>query len=202
MESTVQARSEQVEMPINYFWSVTDESLPFAGSAFGNPFIFPPPSATRTAPPSNYPKGTFPCWDNTAQEWVIKQDYRQIALWDKKTGQSVVSQTVELQDGLTDVAPNSKYDVWNEETQSWVKDQEKEDSEKVAERIRYRSAEVAVATDQIDQLNDIVEYVDGEEGDEYKALLKAWRLYRTKLNVMKINDLSVKFPDRPKMIGE
>ena len=106
MENT-KAASEQIALPVNYFWSTTDPALPFSGSAMGNPFIFPPSNATRVPTKESYPKGTYPCWDYKKNDWIPRPDYRQIPLWNKQTGVPEISSTIDCPPYLTDVPPTT-----------------------------------------------------------------------------------------------
>ncbi len=89
-----QARSEQTVLPINYYWNPTDPALPFSSAAPGNAFLFPPSNATRLPVPTEFPKGTHPCWDPENSRWVILPDYRQVRLWDKASAQEIFSSTI------------------------------------------------------------------------------------------------------------
>lgn len=197
------ARSEQITLPINYYWNITDPALPFSSSAIGNPFIFPPSNATRLAIPDVIPQGTHPCWNVDAQEWELRTDYRRVRLWDKATGEEIFSSTIDCPANAIDIEPMSRNAVWDETEQTWVVDQARENEDIIAERTKRKTAEIAVASDQIDQIQEVVDILDpGEDLTTYSALLKEWKQYRAKLNLLKPTDLTAVFPVKPKLLGD
>lgn len=196
---------EQIELPINYYWNISDPMLPFVSSAPGNPFMFPPSNATREAPPPSYPKGTYPCWNPDIQNWSLLPDFRQVRLWDKSTGQEVFSGTINCPSTAIDVPPPSEYCTWSDETSEWVKDQERENASIVAQRQKKKASELTVASSQIAQIDEIVivlEEDDPDSAEPYSALLKEWKTYRAKLNLFKPEKLETDFPKRPKTLEE
>ena len=197
------AKSEQIPLPINYYWNPTDPDLPFSSAAPGNPSLFPPGNATRKPVPTEYPKGTFPCWDVEKQDWWLLPDYRQTRLWDKATAQEIFSSTISCPATAIDVQPPSVNAVWSDDENVWVIDTEKEEASIVAERLKKKVSELSLASSQIEQLEEIVDDLDdGEEKDFYAKLLKEWKQYRAKLNLFKHADLKAVFPTAPKQLGD
>lgn len=204
MEQTARGQ-EQITLPINYYWNIADPMLPYVSSAAGNPFMFPPDNATRIAPPSEFPKGTYPCWSPDAQNWVLLPDYRQLRLWDKKSGQEVFPGTINCPSSAIDVAPPSQYCSWDDEKNEWVKDQTREDADLVNQRTKKKASELTVASKQIDQIDEIVIVLEEDDPDSaapYSALLKEWKTYRARLNLFKPEKLDTDFPKRPKLLEE
>lgn len=201
MEST--ARSEQITLPINYYWNITDKALPFTSLAIGNAFIFPPSNATRLPIPEIIPPGTHPCWNVDAQDWELRADYRKVRLWDKATGEEIFSSTIDCPPEAIDIEPTSRNAVWNETEQTWVVDQVRENEDVIAERTKRKTTEIAIASDQIDQIQEVVDILEpGDDLTTYSALLKEWKQYRAKLNLLKPADIKATFPVKPKLLGE
>ena len=197
-----QTTDNLIPLPLNYFWNPTDPDLPYATSGYGNRFPFPPANATRTPVPSSYPKGTWPCWDWGTEQWVFKADMRQARLWDKETGQEIYSSTISIPEGSTDIEPGFKYSIWDEENQTWLRDTAKEQSVTIEDRATKKAEELGIAKDQIEQLGEIVDYL--EESDEdyqhYVSMLKAWCAYRARVNLLKPEKLDTPFPARPETL--
>lgn len=195
--------NNQIEMPINHFWNTTDPALPYSSSAPGNPGLLPPSNATRDAPPKEYPVGTHPCWDYMNLTWAVRSDYRQVRLWDKETATEIFSSTVNCPTGAIDVEPPAKFAKWDERESKWVVDEGKIQAEKVAERQKKKSIALNEASNQIEQLEEVIEYLDGDDSSkEYEDLLKLWKQYRAKVNLIKTDKADVVFPEAPKKLGD
>lgn len=194
--SNKEVSQASVTRPMNYFWDYNDPAMPYVGAALGNPFLVPPPGATRTPPPTDYPKGVCPCYDMATDGWYLRADYRQIPVWNKQTGLRALCTTVDLPPELCDVGPTSEYDVWSEEEQHWVRDETKAQEGLIKERTDKKTKELADATLQVSVLTDIVELL-GDAGKDYADQLLAWRLYRAKLAIFDPTNLDAPFPERP-----
>lgn len=192
-----------IPMVTYYCYSPLDPSYPFLTTILGNPGLIPNNSTDKPIP-SDYPKGTFPCYDIENDRWVIKNDYRQITLYNKTTGLVEASPTIDLPPYLTDIKPKTKYDKWDEENNCWITDESKLNEDKINELKQKRSTELQLAKDQIEQLTEIVDCLDSSDEDYnyYYNLLKEWKTYRAKLNILKIENVNVKFPNKPAIIGE
>ena len=97
-----------------------------------------------------------------------------------------------------DVAPETQWDVWN--GSRWVLDEKAKYEYDLNELQKEKNRLVNLAKDQIEQITDIIAEIGEEE--PWVSALKEWKSFRVKINLIKVTNLDVKFPQRPETIEE
>ena len=122
---------------------------------------------------------------------VSEEDY-QAALTAREAGKPF-----EFIDGKITVyekCPGEFYE-WNSNTKTWTLNQEKKDAATIAGNEAQKSSLLANAKEQIDILTDELDLELAEDINVTKARLKAWKIYRVKLN--KVDTANLVWPVAP-----
>lgn len=128
--------------------------------------------------------------------WVLVEDLRGITAYNKQTKQSeVIISLGPLPIELTIIAPTSQFDVWSEESVSWVKDAQAEKEAALVAATAKRSSLLAEANQYIAVLSDAVDLGMATEAevDSYNE----WRRYRVELTRLDLTIYPVNFPKKP-----
>lgn len=179
-----------------YLYDTKDPSFPLFDKLPSPGWI--PYNGTNAMPPSDIPNGMIPCFDPDKKDWVLFRDFRKVDLWDIKTKEKVISTTVKAPEGVVDVAPETQWDVWN--GTRWVLDEKAKYEYDLNELQKEKNRLVNLAKDQIEQITDIIAEIGEEE--PWVSALKEWKSFRVKINLIKVTNLDVKFPQRPETIEE
>lgn len=92
-----------------------------AGDAYIPPHTGLPANCTTIAPPETK-AGFVAIFDEETQQWDVVEDHRDEAVYDTTTRQQLyITEPGALPAGVTPVAPESDFDVWD--GQQWVKDE-------------------------------------------------------------------------------
>lgn len=126
--------------------------------------------------------------------WALVDDYRGETTYNKQTRQPVVIDALgELPVTLTLIPPASQFDVWNEQTQSWVKDEAQEDAWQIQQAQAQRQALMSEASQEIAVLVDALDpTIIGDPSDDDQVKLIAWKTYRVELSKI---DQQPTYPD-------
>ncbi|MDU7778711.1 MAG: tail fiber assembly protein [Aeromonas caviae] len=131
-----------------------------------------------------------------ADGWMLVDDHRGQTAYDKQTRQSVsINQLGELPPELTLLPPGSQFDVWDEATGAWVKDDAAELAYQRQQAEAQRSVLMAEANQHIAILADAVEL--GMATQEEQAAYTAWRQYRVQLSRQDIIQQPIEWPAKP-----
>lgn len=131
--------------------------------------------------------------------WALVDDFRGVTAYNKQTKQSdVISVLGPLPADLTLVPPTSQFDVWNEESGSWVKDAQVEQDWLTQQATYLRSALLGEAGNEIAALLDALDPdVISDPDDSVQAKLLEWKQYRAALAVIDCAIHPVLWPAKP-----
>lgn len=131
--------------------------------------------------------------------WVLVDDLRGTTAYNKQTKQSeVISSLGPLPIELTLIAPASQFDVWSEESGSWVKDAQAEQDWLTQQATYKRSALLGEASNEIAALLDALDpEVISDPDDAVQAKLLEWKQYRASLAVIDCTAHPVQWPSKP-----
>ena len=131
-------------------------------------------------------------WDG--EKYYLDYDFRGQTVYKKETGEAVKVETVgALPDDLTEKEYPGEFYDWG--GADWVLNQEKKDAATVAANEAQKSTLLAHAKEQIDILTDELDLELAEDINVTKARLKAWKIYRVKLN--KVDTANPVWPEKP-----
>ncbi|MBP7546369.1 MAG: tail fiber assembly protein [Corallincola sp.] len=131
--------------------------------------------------------------------WVLVDDLRGTTAYNKQTKQSeVISALGPLPSELTFIAPTSQFDVWNEESDAWVKDSQAEQDWLTQQAVYQRSVLLGVAGNEIAALLDALDPdVISDPDDAVQVKLLEWKQYRAALAVIDCTTHPVQWPVKP-----
>lgn len=131
--------------------------------------------------------------------WALVYDLRGSTAYNKQTKQSdVISALGPLPAELTFVPPTSQFDVWSEESGSWVKDAQAEQDWLTQQATYQRSALLGEASNEISALLDALDpEVISDPDDAVQAKLLEWKKYRADLAVIDCTTHPVQWPVKP-----
>ncbi|MFP7409872.1 tail fiber assembly protein [Aeromonas veronii] len=141
--------------------------------------------ARLTGPTSKAPAGF--CWilssDGADNDWELTEDHRGKIAY-KKTSAMAMEITLigPIDPAFTLLAPVSIYDRWNEDTQRWERDQEREQQAALATAQSEQSSRLASADHQIAIIKPAVD--GGYAKPEHTQLLADWQRYRYELTLV------------------
>lgn len=171
--------------------SIADESPLQSG-------VYLIPAKATVIKPQEYGDYEIPVFENGS--WIIKKDYRGVALYSKDTGEVIyagLGQTLEDLGATLVERPDDTY-VWDESTENWVKDETRtlaklrnEINCVVSELMESANLKISIYQDSYDL---------GIASDSEKLLLKAWKEYRVMLNRIPLQETyprSVIYPTLP-----
>ncbi|MGL4754676.1 MAG: tail fiber assembly protein [Aeromonadaceae bacterium] len=129
--------------------------------------------------------------------WVLVEDLRGTTAYNKQTKQSeVINSLGPLPIEITLIAPTSQFDVWSEESVSWVKDDQAEKEAALVAATEKRSSLLAEANQYISVLSDAVDLGMATEAEVESY--NEWRRYRIELTRLNLTIYPVNFPKKPK----
>lgn len=131
--------------------------------------------------------------------WTLIEDLRGTTAYNKQTKQSeVISLLGPLPAELTLVAPTSQFDVWSEESGSWVNDAQAEQDWFTQQAVYRRSALLGEAGNEIAALLDALDPdVISDPSDSIQVKLLEWKQYRAALAVIDCTIHPVQWPAKP-----
>lgn len=131
--------------------------------------------------------------------WALVDDLRGTTAYNKQTKQSeVISVLGPLPSELTLIAPASQFDVWDEESGSWVKDSQAEQEWLTQQAIYQRASLLGEASIEIASLLDALDpEVISDPGDAVQVRLLEWKRYRAALAVLDCSIHPVQWPAKP-----
>lgn len=131
--------------------------------------------------------------------WALVDDLRGNTAYNKQTKQSeVIGVLGPLPSELTLIAPSSHFDVWSEESGSWVKDSQAEQDWLTQQAIYQRSALLGEAGNEIAALLDALNPdVISDPDDAAQVKLLEWKRYRAALAVIDCSTHPVQWPTKP-----
>ena len=138
---------------------------------------------------------------NQALQWngsdyIVIPDYRGQTFYNKENGAPVeIKHVGALPENLTDQPQPSQLYEWDNKAKKWILNQSKKDAADIAEIESKKSSLLAHAKDQIDILQDELDLDLAEDINVTKARLKAWKIYRVKLN--KVDTANPVWPEVP-----
>lgn len=126
--------------------------------------------------------------------WVFVDDYRGQTAYHKQTRQPIVIDTLgSLPVILTLIPPTSSFDVWNEQEQAWVKDEDQEEAWLIQQALAQRQALMSEASQEIAVLVDALDpSIISDPSDDDQVKLIAWKTYRVELSKI---DQQPSYPD-------
>ena len=156
------------------------------------------PAMATTTQPQEYGDYEIPMFEGGV--WIIKKDYRGVALYSKDTGEVIyaeLGQTLEDLGATLVERPDDTY-VWEESVENWVKDETK-----VLDKLKNEITNITAKLMEIANLKISIyqdSYDLGIASDKEKLLLKAWKEYRVLLNRIPLQETypkSVLYPTLP-----
>lgn len=131
--------------------------------------------------------------------WALIDDLRGTTAYNKQTKQSeVIGDLGPLPSELTLIAPTSQFDVWSEDSGSWVKDAQAEQDWLTQQATYQRSALLGEASNEIAALLDALDPdVISDPSDSVQAKLLEWKQYRAALAVIDCTIHPVQWPAKP-----
>lgn len=116
--------------------------------------------------------------------WVLVDDYREQTAYNKQTRQPVVIDHLgELPVTLTLIHPESSFDVWDEQGNGWVKDEEQEGGGLTQQVQAQRKMLMSEASQEIAVLVDALDpAIISNPSDDDQVRLIAWKAYRVELS--------------------
>lgn len=132
-------------------------------------------------------------------EWVLVDDLRGKTAYNKQTRQSTVIDSLgSLLSEFTLIAPKSLFDVWDEESGSWIKDAQAEQVQLTQQATSQRSALLSEASIEIASLLDALDpdVTPNPVSGTHEKYLK-WRSYRAELATIDCAVHPVQWPDKP-----
>lgn len=116
--------------------------------------------------------------------WALVDDHRGSVAYDKVSRQpSVIDQLGPIPDVLTLIAPQSNFDVWDNELVMWVKDLAAEQAWQVEQATYQRQALMSEASQEIAVLVDSLDSsIINDPSDDDQVKLIAWKTYRVELS--------------------
>ncbi|MGN5159964.1 tail fiber assembly protein [Aeromonas dhakensis] len=131
--------------------------------------------------------------------WVLVDDWRGTTAYNKQTRQSEVISTLgPIPFELTIIAPTSQFDVWSEESGTWVKDAQAEQDWLTQQAIYQRSSLLGEASIEISALLDALDpAVISNPDDAVQAKLLEWKQYRASLAIIDCSVHPVQWPSKP-----
>jgi hypothetical protein len=134
--------------------------------------------------------------------WIFTVDNRGKKAYEKQTGiASIIVNLGELPSDLTLIPPSSQFDVWDEHSGTWVRDQKAEQQAALAIAQQEQSLRLTTASQQIAILKPAV---DGNYAKpEHTQLLADWQRYRYELTRVPEQSgwpESPQWPDQPETI--
>ncbi|MEH8118418.1 tail fiber assembly protein [Aeromonas allosaccharophila] len=132
-------------------------------------------------------------------EWVLVDDLRGTTAYHKLTKQSeVITLLGPLSSELTLISPSSKFDVWSEESDNWVKDHQAEQDWLTQLSVNKRSSLLGEAGNEIAALLDALDpEVISDPDYTVHAKLLEWKQYRAALAVIDCSVHPVQWPAKP-----
>ena len=126
--------------------------------------------------------------------WVLVDDLRGKTAYNKLTRQPVFIDALgSLPDSLTLASPQSKFDIWSEADNAWVKDEALEDAWLIQQAQSQLQSLMSEASQEISVLVDALDPAiisDPSDGDQVKLI--AWKTYRVELSKI---DQQPSYPD-------
>lgn len=131
--------------------------------------------------------------------WALVDDLRGTTAYNKHTRQSEVISTLgPIPFELTIIAPTSQFDVWSEESGSWVKDAQAEQDWLTQQATYLRSSLLGEASNEIAALLDALDpNVISDPDDAVQSKLLEWKQYRAALAVIDCAAHPVQWPAKP-----
>jgi len=152
-----------------------------------------PACAFLDAPPASEPGKTIV---RQGDHWILVADYRGQTAYDKQNGAaSEISELGEVPETQTLVAPSSRFDVWDEEREIWVKNIEAESNWQRQQAETQRNMLMVEANQQIAILADAVDL--GMATDAEQAAYTAWRQYRVLISRLDLTQQPIAWPPKP-----
>ena len=129
--------------------------------------------------------------------WALVNDHRGQTAYLKQTGaETVIAEIGEMPTTLTMLAPQSRFDVWDEPASVWVKDSAAEQQSLTTQAKQQKTALLAKATSMIAPLQDAVDM--GMATPEEETSLLDWKRYRVELSRVDVAKHPVTWPAAPK----
>ncbi|MGL4349550.1 MAG: tail fiber assembly protein [Aeromonas veronii] len=135
--------------------------------------------------------------------WELSEDHRGEVCYDKETGQQVtISELGQIPSNLTDKAPSSKYDEWNEEKSAWVFNADKAAAEQEASVQAELSRRLKIVREQKVMLAEAVDGGWSDDPEHDKALLTEYKKCEYQLNKVSSQPGYPEHVEWPLMPGE
>lgn len=115
--------------------------------------------------------------------WELSEDHRGEVCYDKETGKQVtISELGQIPSNLTDKAPSSKYDEWNEEKSAWVFNADKAAAEQEASVQAELSRRLKIVREQKAMLSEAIDGGWSDDPEQDKSLLTEYKRCEYQLN--------------------
>lgn len=116
--------------------------------------------------------------------WELVDDYRGQTAYHKQTRQQIIIDELgPIREILTTTPPTSPFDVWNEQSQEWIKDVTQEELWLIQQAQSQRQALMSEASQEIAVLVDALDpAIIGDPNDTDQVKLIAWKTYRVELS--------------------
>jgi len=108
---------------------------------------------------------------------------------------SVITEIGVIPDNLTLQEPQSPFDIWDDQTGTWVKNAAAEQQSMTAQAQQHKTAQLAVASGMIATLQDAVDLAMATPEEE--ASLLDWKRYRVMLTRIDVSAHPITWPISP-----
>lgn len=131
-----------------------------------------------------------------AEGWCHREDHRGITAYQKLSRvPSVITEIGVIPDNLTLQEPQSPFDIWDDQTGTWVKNAAAEQQSMTAQAQQHKTAQLAVASGMIATLQDAVDLAMATPSEE--ASLLDWKRYRVMLTRIDVSAHPITWPISP-----
>lgn len=136
---------------------------------------------------------------NDNGEWRLVDDFRGSTAYNKHTKNcEVVSELGALSSDLTLLTPESHFDVWSDESGTWVKDEQAEQEFLTQQASYIRTNLLGEASNEIAALQDAIDPdITSTPSDSAHDKLIKWKKYRAALAVIDCSYHPVMWPEKP-----
>ncbi|MCX7133097.1 tail fiber assembly protein [Aeromonas sp.] len=152
-----------------------------------------PAGSYLDAPPQREPGKAIV---RTDEGWAMQADHRgQLAYHKQSKLQSLITELGDLPTDLTLQEPQSPFDIWDEQTGTWVKNAAAEQQSMTAQAQQHKTAQLAAASGMIATLQDAVDLAMATPAEE--ASLLDWKRYRVMLTRIDVSAHPITWPISP-----
>ncbi len=132
----------------------------------------------------------------SAEEWVLLADHRGATAYNKQTrAPLLIAEFGELSAELTMLMPQSLFDVWDEQSEAWIKNIAAEQQSMTTLAQQQKASKMAEASSMIATLQDAVDLTMATPAEELSLL--DWKRYRVTLTRIDVSAHPITWPPTP-----